>query len=258
MGIEMEHVQIGLMLPGAKPFTDNDNINPTFKAHVKTHEEIIQAYVKIIPPREIYVECVCAVIGRFLGLPIPKPLIVKVDYEALNNVPVGEYKLAFGSEDSVYPSLKRRGINEELFKKLGDFKKTLDIGVFDEWIANPDRHGGNILFDGSDDFMFIDHGLSISSEIAADRPAHKNIIIDSFYSVKSEFEKYKINREVQSTITPQYFEIPLSLLSEKTYGSSYLKSEEVVSVVRFLQERSGKLNVLFEKRLRLKQKRLAI
>jgi len=200
----MEQVQVGLMLPGAIPFSDSRNINPTFKAHVQTHEDVIQAYVKLIPPREIYVECVCAVVGRFLGLPIPKPLIVKVDHEVLSNIPGGEYKLAFGSEDSVYPSLKRRGLNDELFKKLDNFKKTLDIGVFDEWIANPDRHGGNILFDGSDNFTFIDHGLSISREISAGTPANKNIIVDSFYSVKSEFEKYRLNREVQSAITPQY------------------------------------------------------
>lgn len=254
----MEQVQVGLMLPGAIPFSDSSNINPTFKAHVQTHEDVIQAYVKLIPPREIYVECVCAVVGRFLGLPIPKPLIVKVDHEALINIPGGEYKLAFGSEDSVYPSLKRRGLNDELFKKLDNFKKTLDVGVFDEWIANPDRHGGNILFDGSDNFTFIDHGLSISREISSDSPAYQNIIVDSFYSVKSEFEKYKLNREVQSTITPQYSEIPLSLLSEKTLGTSYLKPEDVILVVNFLEERSKKINALFEQRLRLKQQRLAI
>lgn len=258
MEIEMEQIQVGLMLPGSKPFSDNNNINPTYKAHVQTHEEVIQAYVKFVPSREIYVECVCAVIGRLLGLPIPKPLIVKVDHNALNEIPNGSFQLAFGSVDSIYPSLKRRGLNNELIKKLENFKQTLDIGVFDEWIGNPDRHGGNILFDGSDNFTFIDHGLSLSHELSADEAASQNIIVDHFYSAKSEFEKYKANREVQSTISPQYSEIPLSLLSEKTYGTSYLKSEEVLSVVNFLEERSKQIDTLFENRLGLKQQGLAI
>ena len=255
---EMEQVQVGLMLPGSMPFSDNNNINPTYKSHVQTHEGVIQAYVKLVPHREIYIECVCAVLGRFLGLPIPKPLIVKVDHESLPTVERGKYLLAFGSEDSVYPSLKRRGLDDNLVKKLEDFTKTLDVGVFDEWIGNPDRHGGNILFDGSDKFTFIDHGLSISENLSSDAPASKNIIVETLYTLKSEFEKYKVNREAQSTITPLYSEIPLSLLSEKTYATSYLKADEVVLVVNFLEERSKKLNTLFEKRLDLKQQGLAI
>jgi len=113
MKVDIEQVRVGTMLPGANPINDNGNINVTFKAHVKTHKEVIVAYVKLIPDREIYIECVCAIIGRALGLPIPSPLIVRVDHNTLNSIPLGEYKLAFGSEDSVYPSLKRRGINEK-------------------------------------------------------------------------------------------------------------------------------------------------
>ncbi|MEP3349511.1 MAG: HipA family kinase [Marinomonas sp.] len=255
---EMEQVQVGVMLPGSKLFNDHNNINPTYKSHVKTHEGVIQAYVKLVSHREIYIECVCGVIGRFLGLPIPKPLIVKVDHEALPTIEHGKSLLAFGSEDSVYPSLKRRGLDDDIVKKLKDFTQTLDVGVFDEWIGNPDRHGGNILFDGSNQFTFIDHGLSISESLTPDIPASKNIIVEMFFTGKSEFEKYKTNREAQSTITPLYPEIPLSLLSEKTYATSYLKSDEVVSVINFLEERSKKLNALFEKRLDLKQQGLAI
>lgn len=255
---EMEQVQVGLMLPGSKSFNDNNNINQTYKSHVQTHEGVVQAYVKLIPNREIYIECVCAVIGRSLGLPIPKPLIVKVNHESLDNIEPGQHLLAFGSEDSVYPSLKRRGIDDELIKKLENFKQTLDIGVFDEWIANPDRHGGNILFDGSKNFTFIDHGLSISNNLSADEPTENNIIADTLYTTKSEFEKYKVNREVQSTIIPLYSKIQLSLLSEKTYATSYLKSDEVLFVINFLEERTRKINTLFEARLQLKQQGLAI
>ena len=255
---EVEQVQVGVMLPGSKPFSDNNNINPTYKAHVKTHNGITQAYVKLISHREIYVECVCGVLGRYLGLPIPKPLIVKVDHESLDSIEPGKYLLAFGSEDSVYPSLKRRGLDEDLIRKLENFSQTLDIGVFDEWIANPDRHGGNILFDGSDNFTFIDHGLAIPENLSCDAPARANIIVEQLYTIKSEFEIYKTNREAQSTISPMYHDLPMSLISEKTYATSYLTSDEVIAVINFLKGRSKSLSSLFERRLDLDQKGLAL
>lgn len=253
----MEQAQVGVMLPGATLFNDQ-NINPTFKAHVKTHSEITVAYVKLIPPREIYVECVCAVVGRSLGLPIPKPIIVKVDNSCFNQIPEGQYQLAFGSEDSVYPSFRRCATDKDALLKLEQFKKTIDVGVFDEWIGNDDRNVGNILYDGSDDFVFIDHGLALNKELEADTAVNKNQIIDVLFSVKTEFEKFKLNREVQSTITPQYAELPYSLISEKTYGTSYLAADEVVRIVNLLEQRSKNLNNLFKQRLRIKQQGLAI
>ncbi|MGI2030246.1 HipA family kinase [Endozoicomonas acroporae] len=254
----MEQVEVGVMLPGATVF-DDENLNLTYKAHVRTHRETTVAYVKLIPLREIYVECVCAVVGRYLGLPIPKPIIVSVDSTYLEGIKDGQYKLAFGAEDATYPSFKRRTRDdEEAYVRLEQFKKTLDVGVFDEWIGNYDRNSGNILYDGSNDFVFIDHGVALDPALEPETIVEHNHIVDVLFAVKTEFEKFKLNREVQSTITPQYPALPYSLISEKTYGTSYLSADEVIHVVNLLEQRSKHLNSLFKNRLRIQQQELVI
>lgn len=253
----MEQVKVGLMLPGAYPFNDQ-NVNPTWKAHVKTHESVVVAYIKKVSPRDLYVECVCATIGRALGLPIPMPMIVKVTHDSLNEVPEGESVLAFGSEDAGYPSFRRYVKSEEAMEKLRAYSKCLDIGVFDEWIANWDRNLGNILYDGGENFSFIDHENAIDLTLSESDAARDNQILKVFYSCKSEFEKYKINRDVELNITPIYKDFPFSLISEKTYASSYLSQEEIIDVIQFIENRTLHIKTLLSQRLGIKQQDLAL
>ncbi|MGK0255189.1 MAG: hypothetical protein ACI9OE_002712 [Mariniflexile sp.] len=253
----MEQVEIGVMLPGAQLFNDL-NVNPTWKAHVKTHDNVITAFVKQLSPQKLYIECVCAVLGRYIGLPIPKPIIVKVTSDNFPDIPKDKFHLAFGSEDANYPSFRRYAESKEAMQKLKKFAKTLDIAVFDEWISNWDRNVGNILYDGGNNFSFIDHENAISPSLSPEASAKDNQIVDVIYAVQSEFDKYRINREVQSSILPQYENLPLSILSDKTFASLYLADEEILSVITFLEKRIENLGVFFKKRLKLKQQELVI
>ncbi len=247
----MEQVLTGLMLPGAQRFMDK-NINPTWKVHVKTNESTIGAYVKKIPYREIYVECVCAILGRCLELPIPRPILVKITHEALPDiVPENQFSLAFGSEDADYPSFRRFAVGQEAFMKLMNFAKTVDVGVFDEWIGNFDRNWGNILFDGGEEFVFIDHGNAIQSSLSIEQPERSNEIIDKLFSMQSEFERFKLNKEVNAKIIPQYPNLPYPLIAEKTSATSYLPEQDILNIINFLQQRTNYLSLLFESRLGL-------
>ena len=143
-------------------------------------------------------------------------------------------------------------------EKLKQFAKTLDIGVFDEWISNWDRNVGNILYDGGNNFSFIDHENAISPLLTPEDSATNNQIVDVIYAVQSEFEKYRINREVQSSILPQYKDLPLSILSDKTFASSYLTDEEIIGVITFLDKRVENLSTFFTQRLQLQQQELII
>ena len=88
--------------------------------------------------------------------------------------------------------------------------------------------------------------------------ATNNQIVDVIYAVQSEFEKYRINREVQSSILPQYKDLPLSILSDKTFASSYLTDEEIIGVITFLDKRVENLSTFFTQRLQLQQQELII
>lgn len=255
----MEKVTVANMLPGGVPFNDS-NVNPTWKAHVQTSDGVKVAFVKFVEPRSLYVECVCAVIGRSLGLSIPAPLIVRVTNAAMSSVPVGEAILAFGSEDAKYPSF-RRYINSdcaEAMKKLAAFSKTIDVGIFDEWIANWDRNIGNMLYDGKDDFYFIDHENAVPQDLECHLPAKDNQILRCLYSNLSEFEKHKLGKGVDNDFAPKLRAIPYALLSEKTLASHYLSDSEITQVISFLSDRVSSIKTLFGLRVGIQQQGFAI
>ncbi|MBB1441219.1 hypothetical protein H5202_21825 [Shewanella sp. SG41-4] len=256
----MEQINIGTMLPGAQQFND-DNVNPTWKAHIYTHEDTIVGFVKLIDLRKIYVECICAVIGRDLGLPIPKPILVKIPHESLPNyVPEQSFSLGFASQDAEHPSFRRyfNKDSKEAIESLMNFSKSLDIAIFDEWIGNWDRNIGNILYDGNNEYFFIDHENAIDKGLSTNLPANRNQILEQLSVSLSEFEKFKANRTGQTDIIPAYSGIKFSLLSEKTLGGLYLSDDEVVEVIVFLEERLNILNELITTRWGFKQQELVL
>lgn len=194
-----------------------------------------------------------------MGLPIPKPIIVKVTAESLlDDMPNGATSLAFGSLDAGYPSFRRHLNNPSSQAVLAEFNKSFDVGVFDEWIANADRNVGNILFDGGKSFFFIDHELSIPESMSFDEAASDNQLIRCLYSLKSEFEKHKLKRDVQLNIAPLYSEIPFALLSEMTYATSYLEESVVIDIINFLNARISLLDKLMSSRLSINQMEMRV
>ncbi|RAN81688.1 hypothetical protein B5P43_08090 [Bacillus sp. SRB_336] len=55
-----------------------------------------------------------------------------------------------------------------VLRRLREWADLIPAACFDEWIANNDRHGGNILYDGKDTFWLIDHGMAIAAHLTAD------------------------------------------------------------------------------------------
>ncbi|MFY7998470.1 MAG: HipA family kinase [Candidatus Kapaibacteriota bacterium] len=168
----MAYIDTAVMLNG-EPFKDNDNTQPTWQGTIRlSTQDEINAYVKLLDARSLMVECICSILGRKLGLPIPEPFLVEISHQVLPDIvsEAEKKKIAFGSRDANYPSLSRRitGTNKAnkglLHDKLLHFEQTSDVGVFDEWIVNDDRHEGNVLFDGRNSFSFIDHDRALSKD----------------------------------------------------------------------------------------------
>src|SRR5690554_614657 len=141
----MDELLLGSLLPGAVPI-HNENINPVWRGNVQLADKRRTMYVKAVDQRTLAVEVICALVGRALGLPIPKPALVKVTARAMPEATVPT--LFFGSESVDNPDLKRwlRKDSEAAMQGLATWSRLLDAGCFDEWVANADRHGGNILW----------------------------------------------------------------------------------------------------------------
>ena len=68
---DLESVEYASMLPGCIPIQER-SVNTVWKGPVmlSDRQEVI-AYVKVIPNRDLFIECACALLGRQIGLKIP-------------------------------------------------------------------------------------------------------------------------------------------------------------------------------------------
>lgn len=142
-----------------------EGINNSVRGIISLGSTRIEAHVKFVDAREILVECVCALLARQLDLDSPEPILVLANAA---HSPTGQERLAYGSASVAHGNLR------PWIAKLGDpavkrrLKAWADLipaGCFDEWVANFDRHEGNILYDGADKFWLIDHGLAVAPNL---------------------------------------------------------------------------------------------
>jgi|GEM_PF-634512 len=206
----MEPITVAELLPGYEPYHDK-NVNPVYKAQVHTDGQgEISAFVKSIPDHELLMECVCALIGRALGLPIPKPLLV---IAAPDSCPARHdiRKPLFGSEAIDHPSARRfvcpsGDIDPHLYQffcaHLEQWKQLKEAALFDEQIANSDRNGGNYLFDGQQ-FYLIDHGLAFAglfhNVISASQPVPDNLFL-SILSSQDEVSRKRTQKQLRTPL----------------------------------------------------------
>ena len=128
------------------------------------------AYVKEVPPRELVVEVVCALLGRVLDLPVSEPVIVLM--------PDGSVR--FGSTVIDAPPFAHF-LNEDdaVIGRLQRWPNTGAAACFDEWIFNGDRHGGNLLHDGASRFWLIDHGEALPLGHKPDELCNPNVLFET-------------------------------------------------------------------------------
>lgn len=135
------------------------------------------AFIKHLPPRAVLVECISALIARGLGLPAPRPMLVQVHPVKIPELNLAESTIFFGSEDAGFPSLAQFTTTTIADQKLSIWQHLLTAGCFDEWIANPDRHEGNIIYDGNT-FSLIDHSHTIPKYHSSNQPSDKNSFLE--------------------------------------------------------------------------------
>lgn len=144
-----------------------EGIRQAVRGVVFLGDSSVEAYVKEVDSREILIECICALLARQLWLDAPEPVLVYVPAAISRS---GGDVLAYGSvsvsHGNLRPWLTQLG-DTAVVRRLREWSNLIPAACFDEWIANHDRHGGNILYDGKETFWLIDHGLAIAASVAA-------------------------------------------------------------------------------------------
>lgn len=242
------------------------NRTDTWRGTIFTAGGPIVAYVKMLPTNQLISESVCALLGRALGLNMPRPFLVHVKRKDLPKSK--EWKgqenerICFGSEDAKHPSLKQiiemgkgnSAINDKIVKHWLDWKGFRETAIFDEWIANPDRNIGNVLYDGTD-FHLIDHSHALTSpkwkpaDLKPDISA-RNIWLDHQKPYLSEAEK----KEWEGKAGLERFRyqcVEVSDLPERASMKRYSSPAERDAVSSFIQKRAGLILQLICRRLNI-------
>lgn len=136
-----------------------DNVSDVWVADAITYEGDKRLYVKRTSNEEIMAECLASLLAVELELPVAKAYIVGDPGNLLGG---GYFS---GSEDAGFPSIKQwlNRNDPAVIQMLASWEKLHDVALFDEWIANPDRQGGNLLWGGCQNWMLIDHANALWS-----------------------------------------------------------------------------------------------
>ena len=222
--------------------------------------KFVEAYVKHLPPRAILVECVASLIGRCLSLSIPRPLLVKVHAAQLPGIDLTHTTggILFGSEDAEYPSLQQVVKVKDIYEKLLKWPAALEAGCFDEWIANPDRHHGNILYGGSNSFTLIDHSHAIATTQDSLKPVSQNTFLTLLAPPNNdELSRKRLLRKANQKL-PDFLRLSLDEWEELTMANNYARPEHAKEIIKFLQDRLSVLSVLIGHQLGNKQQDLYV
>ncbi|MBK1699767.1 HipA family kinase [Thiococcus pfennigii] len=155
----MEPVGLGTLFLAPRPVTDRGNVSPLWHGNALTHSGETRLFLKHAPPGEMLSECLCAVLGRRLNLPVPRAFLV-LDPQRYTG-----HELLIGSEDANAPSLRHYIERDDpgVQRALARWGRLADAAIFDEWIHNPDRNLGNLLWDGALGWHLIDHARALGA-----------------------------------------------------------------------------------------------
>lgn len=198
----------------------DEGIRDAVRGVVRLSGGSVDAFVKVLDAREVLVECICALLARLRGLNVPEPLLVLVPGAFRSD---GADRIAFGSVGVAHGNLRPWLANigdAAVLRRLRAWVGLVPAACFDEWIANPDRHAGNILFDGKDEFWLIDHGLALATGVAPNQ-AVKNILFNAAVDGLGEADclllKSKalgvVDSLVEQTLAPVIADVPTEVLS---------------------------------------------
>ena len=162
-------VKRATILAGAVPFKAA-NVNDTYRGQVLLEDQSISsAIIKDLDQRQLANELFAAALADALNLPVPKAYLAAAQPQTLPakkgpTLPNGT-RLVFASTYTHVPAVAQLYLGSgaaAVREKLAEWEKIGALYAFDSWIANIDRHEGNLLFDGDNHVWLIDHGHCFS------------------------------------------------------------------------------------------------
>lgn len=234
---EIQEIKIAGLLPDARKLDISTSV-PVYVGFAKPvdSEDEIRMYFKILSKRGVFIESICSLLAKFVGIPVPEPyLVFQTDTAQLDHCDI-ETPI-FGTVDTGVPSYGHFLTNDnepELIAKLKKMNHYNSCSVFDEFIGNNDRHFSN-LFVRNNELISIDHEKAIQEHHHFSQPNWNNTLIN-YLSNDSQFTR-KRNMELCCKELTHYHKIPFALLVAKTLATNYLDDKTISEAVEFLENR---------------------
>lgn len=259
----MSIVELATVLLGATGFNEN-NVNDTFRGQVLTSDnKTRQAIIKDLNLVQLCNELVAHSLAREVGLPIPDCYLglARLDVLKVSKAPVTTdgSRLVFVSVDVKIPNVTFRWMGSDAAGRkalLDQIAKWGDLGhlyAFDAWIANVDRHQGNLLFGGENEFWLIDHGHCFTGpNWQADQldpdVEYRNRLsewLTMHLSIAQKKQRASEARKFGSDIE----EFDATETSKNSRITDLLPLQNVIALKEFLENRSAKVPVHASKAL---------
>jgi hypothetical protein len=156
----------------------------------------------------------------------------------------GAEALAFANSDVKHPSLFRRFKGDEPTVQewlRENFKRWDDGALFDEWLANVDRHFNNLLVGANGEVQFIDHDQCFSGpawkpvDLKADQ-AYRNRLADMMVPKLNLTQRVKL-KEKASAYCPTLGALDVSKACTASMTDRLLPAEDLEALKVFLHQR---------------------
>ncbi|MCE7762918.1 hypothetical protein GQL56_09720 [Pseudomonas putida] len=231
--------------------------HPLFYGLVRFHGgHQYHAYVKLLPPKQMYAEVLSALVGQHLGLPIPYTSVVvaRGSQVGVNTPKV----LCLASVATAAKPITRIVRPSEVSHVLNSWANKRISVIFDELIANADRNLRNVLLGADGKLWLIDHEEALGESLKAPHRTICNHLLDRLIEDLGDFERRR-SAEMLNVEA-----VPLNQVDFQTHAANALPSacqvsaEHVRDVVAFLEERVHHIPNLISSGMSLRQSSLGL
>lgn len=244
-------IELGHFLPGAKLLEEEKGVSETYIGVVETSDRRINAYVKLLPDRELANELVVSELARRAGLDTPDAYLVmaaRQDYPTSPQFQLQPKALtmpAFATAAMGLKSFRRRAdLQSPDAKKafVGAWKQWADVLGFDDWTANGDRHPGNFLVGGPGEVWLIDHGYAFTGPAwSADKLDPDVLVANRLWNevlsgCVDEAEKRPATKQIRARMQ-KFGDVDLQGSFDSAHLRYYLTSTEMKLLKIFLTDR---------------------
>ena len=198
----MPRVGFAVLLSLPRRVLGLDNTSPLWLGSALSHEGEVRVYCKPASPEEALTEICSMLLADAIGLAVPSLYLIHDPDRHLNQA------LLIGSEDAGSPSLRQLVDQKDpaVSLALQTWAQLGHAAVFDEWIHNPDRNQGNLLYNGRGEWVLIDHARALGawppgSPVPDPAESISNGLAHTVVAQERDFGVAKMRRLVREFIT---------------------------------------------------------